>query len=473
LADKKSHIHLVNEPVTLLQFGTGMLLRGLVDEIIYQAKQTDRYSGKIGVVKSTPGSVSVFAEQQNQYTVFVTGQLDGHEINTCHQNNSIAHVWQAEEDWEIIMETAASENVTLIVSNTTEAGLVYKEEIISDKTPASFPAKLTALLYNRYKRQNHKRLLVIATELLERNGEILHGLVLRQAKENRLPAAFLEWIENNIGFCNSLVDRIVTRAPKKLTDTLNYTDPLAIQTEPYYLWAIECKKDDHYLLPFAENNTQVILSEKIDHWREQKLRLLNGIHTFIFAKAYLTYANTVYDLIQDEDLNRFTRLLMEEILLTFPEKQRPDRAVFAQLVLERFSNPYLQHKLLDISFEATAKMRYRNLPSLERYYQHYRKLPVAMVSGFAWYLLFMKSIRKEGNKFIAGRNGDEYVVNDRAADFYYYLWQNLEENGDWYRFALQVCKNEALWGKDLSQLPGFAEAVTEQLQLINTKMSRA
>jgi tagaturonate reductase len=453
------------KPVKLLQFGTGMLLRGLVDEIVHIANENGKWEAAIAVVKSTNGTTDVFEQQHYQYHVFVTGVLEGKTIHTQHRNTSIAHVWQAQKDWVQIKAAFANPSLQFVVSNTTEAGLVYEVENILDAVPASFPGKLTALLFHRFQILPSSDLFVIPTELIENNGQVLKAHVLHHAKVNLLSASFIDWLEKHIHFCNSLVDRIVTKASKALVDQLSESDFLAIQTEPYYLWAIECKKQWHHCFDFAVDNSNVMIVEDIAYYRERKLRLLNGVHSFMACKGYLNEHNTVYEVMQNEQMQFFLKQLLAEMIPSVKPPYQHQLVEFATTVLERFANPHLKHVLLDICFECTAKMKHRNLPLLKQWYTLTDKVPIAMAEGFAWYILFMKS-SIQNQQYVGRRNGDQYAVRDVSADFYYYLWKDFEVKGDFQSLVFQVCKNEALWGTDLSLLPGFAHAVAGQLALI-------
>jgi tagaturonate reductase len=455
-------------PVKLIQFGTGMLLRGLVDEIIHDSNKKNIFNGSVAVIKSTAGTTADFERQKNQYTVFITGTSGEEKIETHHINTAIAVVWQAEKDWALIQQQFVQPSLEFVVSNTTEAGLVYEEENIPNNVPHSFPAKLTALLYHRFQVIPSAELIVIATELIENNADVLKAHVLHHAKVNRLPAAFIEWLGTNIHFCNSLVDRIVTRADEELVKKLSYTDTLAVQTEPYYLWAIECKKELHNRFLFTRQNNKTILSENISYYRERKLRLLNGVHTFSACRAYLTGSNTVYDMMYNEQMLLFLQQLTDEMIPAVKPNFQNHLVDYTASVLERFSNPYLKHFLLDICTEITAKMKHRNIPLLLHWYEIKKSVPQAMAAGFAWYILFMKATVKRENLFYGRRNGDEYMLKDTAADFYYYLWKDFETKGDLQRLVFHVCKNEALWATDLSLLPGFADAVAEQLVQITS-----
>ncbi len=230
---------LFNLPEKVLQFGTGVLLRGLPDYFIDKANKQGLFNGRIAVVKSTAkGTTSEFDEQDNLYTLCVRGIENGQDVEENIISASISRVIVAEKDWNAILEIARNPELKLVVSNTTEVGIQLVEESIDQSPPASFPAKLLAVLHARYlafKGSADAGLAVVATELIPDNGKKLEEIVLKLAEFNALEADFVTWVQGNISFCNSLVDRIVPGKPdeatlKTLEAELGYTDQLLSMT---------------------------------------------------------------------------------------------------------------------------------------------------------------------------------------------------------------------------------------------------
>src|SRR6188508_2266303 len=201
-----------NLPEKVLQFGTGVLLRGLPDYFIHKANSKGIFNGRIVVVKSTSkGDSSAFEKQDGLYTLCVRGLQNGEKVEENIINASISRVLSAKEDWEEILKCAHDKNMQVIVSNTTEVGIQLVNDDIRRHPPVSFPGKLLAFLLERYKAFEGSRksgMVIVPTELILDNGKKLESIVLEQAHLNGLDDRFIEWLENCNYFCNSLVDRI-------------------------------------------------------------------------------------------------------------------------------------------------------------------------------------------------------------------------------------------------------------------------
>ncbi len=450
-------------PEKVLQFGTGVLLRGLSDYFIDKANKQGLFGGSVVVVKSTPGTADDFTRQDNRYTTIVKGVRNGQLVTEQFVNDCISRVVSANDNWSEIVELSANPQIGILISNTTEIGLQYVAESIFQSPPVSFPAKLTAFLYQRYQKLGNRspKTVVIPTELIPDNGLRLKELIFRMVQHNQLESSFSEWLADYVTVCSSLVDRIVTNASKDVSEALPYEDKLAVQTEPYRLWAIEGSANVRKLLSFAAADTGVVIADSIEYYRERKLRLLNGTHTISVCLAYLKGFDTVYEMMQDAEMGDFVRRVMfDEIVPSIAVGQPEDLRIFAEEVIDRFRNPNIVHQLINITLQATSKMQMRNVPTLFRYYEKFGNLPPLMIKGFAAYLLFNRPVRKDENRFYGSRNGLSYPIQDEHAAYLYECWQH---GHDFSSVANQVCRNTELWGADLALLPGFTETVTRHM----------
>ncbi|MDQ2770085.1 MAG: tagaturonate reductase [Bacteroidota bacterium] len=452
-------------PEKVLQFGTGVLLRGLPDFQIDQANRQGVFNGRIVVVKSTDGGdATAFGRQDNLYTVCVRGVDDGHPVEDNVVCASISRVLSAKSQWADVLAVAASPDLQVVISNTTEVGIQFVNEDISLAPPASFPGKLLAVLYTRFLAFGgdvSRGLVIVPTELIPDNGRKLESIVLELAHRNELGPEFMDWLEAANDFCNTLVDRIVPGRPDAaayaaLQADLGYHDELLTMAEAYALWAIEGGERVRAVLSFAPAAPGVVIRPDITLFRELKLRLLNGTHTLSYGLAHLMGCATVREALENEQLARFIHnLMLADLLpgipLTVDEKvgQR-----FGMQVLDRFRNPYLEHRWLSIAMQGTAKMQMRNVPTLRHYYQQHQAVPHYMALGFAAYLLFMRNVSGQGEA-----NGQPYQLQDDRAPYFADLWARLGPA----ELVATALHNTALWGHDLSRLPGFGECVTHYL----------
>jgi tagaturonate reductase len=453
-------------PERVLQFGTGVLLRGLCDYFIDKANKQGVFNGRIVVVKSTDsGGADAFAEQDNLYTICVRGIDKGVPTEENIINSAISRVLSANSDWNSILETAQDPNISVVISNTTEVGLQYVEESIRQSPPASFPAKLTAWLYERFQ-YKQAGVVVIPTELIVGNGDMLKDIILKVANFNHLPANFIEWLTTENSFCNSLVDRIVPGKPKgealaELQEKLGYDDQLLLVAETYRLWAIQGGEKVKDVLTFAQADEGVKIANNIEQFRELKLRMLNGTHTLMCGMEFLSGFQTVKEALADDVTEKFiTNLMMSEIAPSIPYKIDAKVAQrYGRDVLDRFRNPYLDHQWISITLQYTMKMQMRNIPLLLNYYKEFNTVPQYFTRGFAAYLLFMKAVKEENGKYFGEKEGELYPIQCDSAKYFYETWQNHKAN----EVVNAVLGNEQLWGTDLRKLKGFEENVTTHL----------
>lgn len=456
-------------PEKVLQFGTGVLLRALPDYFIDKANKQGIFNGRIVVVKSTDSDSSAFDKQDGLYTVCVRGVEKGITVEENIINASISRVLGARTDWKRILECAHNPEMKIIISNTTEVGIQLVQDDISAEPPASFPGKLLAFLLERFKAFNGSKesgMVIVPTELITDNGSKLESIVLELAHINSLDFKFIEWLENHNTFCNSLVDRIVPGKPnaeetKKIETALGYKDELMTMSEVFRLWAIEGDEKVKEVLSFGRVDNAVVIAPDITLFKELKLRLLNGTHTFNCGTAFLCGFNITREAVLHPVYGVFTKELMHNeiapsIPFTIDEKVKAD---FANSTFERFCNPFIDHQWQSITVQYTSKMKMRNMPLLQRHYELHSNVPMHMATGFAAYLLYMRVIKKSGNKYYGERNGIEYEIKDDAAEYFYKVWNN----GNTTEAVAEIMANEELWEIDLTKLPGFLQAVQEQL----------
>jgi len=447
-------------PEKVLQFGTGVLLRGLPDYFIDKANRLGLFNGRVVVVKSTDaGDSGAFDRQDGLYTLCVRGIEEGKKVEENIINSSISRVLSARQQWKEILELAYFADMQIIVSNTTEVGIQLVKEDVFAGTPGSFPGKLLAFLYERYKAfegSPDSGMIIIPTELIVDNGKKLAGIVGELAVFNKLADDFIKWVDEHCRFCSSLVDRIVPGKPDaamlaRLEQDLGYTDDLLAISEVYRLWAIEGDEKVRSVLSFAGADTGVVIAPDIEIYRELKLRLLNGTHTLSCGLAVLAGFPTVKSAMDDGAFSAFVcDLMLKEIAPNIPYEQLSlaEARDFGLKVLDRFRNPQIQHQWISITMQYSSKIKMRVVPVL---LSHYQTQPLPhIVLGFAAYLLFMK-----------GQSGP--VTDDRAG-YFSELWKQEPDV-----VVTTALKDQGLWGADLTELPGFEVAVRESLKTLMNK----
>lgn len=463
-------------PEKVLQFGTGVLLRGLPDYFIDKANRQDIFNGRVVVVKSTNnGDSSAFDRQDGMYTLCVRGLENGNKIEENTINASISRVLSANNEWSEILKCAHNPHMQIIISNTTEVGIQLVNDDVHRHPPTSFPGKLLAFLYERYKAFDGSRqsgMVIVPTELIIDNGKKLESIVLELAHLNGLDDNFIQWLENCNYFCSSLVDRIVPGKPgaedrKQMEKDFGYSDELLTVSESYRLWAIEGDENIRSVLSFAAADEGVVIEPDINLFRELKLRMLNGTHTLSCGLAWLAGFETVREAMEHTDMSGFiSDLMLEEIAagIPYPVDSRLSQD-FGKKVLDRFRNPYIQHHWMSITMQYTSKMRMRNVPVITRYAETMKVVPENIALGFAAYLLFLRPVAKKTDGYYGSWQNQEYRINDDHAPYFYEKWKKAGAQG----IVDQVLGDSTLWGEDLAVIPGFAAAVKEKLTLLQER----
>lgn len=466
-------IKIFDLPEKVVQFGTGVLLRALPDYFIDKANKQNIFNGRIVVIKSTSNGLSNEFETQNGlYTHCIKGVKNGSIVDKQIINASISRVLNATNQWTQILDTAENPAIQLIISNTTELGITLDiTDSIHNNPPITFPGKLLSWLYKRYCYFNGSTdsgVTIVPTELITENGIKLKNIVHELALINKLDQSFITWLLNSNDFCNSLVDRIVPgKMPLEQHQTtlenLRYSDDLMIMSECYALWAIEATNTkSKEALGFGNESEGLFITPNINKFQEMKLRLLNGTHTFSCGLAFLLGFETVSLALQNKKFREYLINLMNTEIAECVISETisgEELSIFANNVIDRFSNVEIQHKWLSISVNYTDKMAMRNIPLISEYYLRYNAVPEHMAIGFAAYIFFMKPTKFSNGFYYGIHNDIDYQINDVKANLFFEFWEHTSIS----EVVKSVLKNQNLWKTDLSKLPGFSEAVSKYL----------
>ena len=458
-------------PERAVQFGTGGFLRGFIDFFIDEANRRGEFNGRIVAIGSTgSGRDARINDQDGLYTLSSRGLVDGTLAVEHRIVGSVSRALSAQRDWSAVLECARNPELRVVFSNTTEVGIALDEADADPEAapPRSFPGKLARFLFERARELDYdaaKGIVVVPCELIENNGDRLRQIVLALATRWKLDARFAQWIEDAVPFCNTLVDRIVPGAPapeeaRALAQTLGYDDAMLTTAEPYRLFAIEQPRgvaDLRERLGFTSSDDGIIVAKDIAPYRLRKVRMLNGTHTIMVSLALLTGCETVRDALEHELVGRFIRrALLDEIV---PATEVPEGAEFAREVLERFANPCIQHALIDITLQGTMKMRVRVVPSIIDYAERTGRVPASLAFGFAAFLTRMRDADANAPSTVGAR----IPPDDHAAELRAY-WRDADGSTAATTLAAdRICGDVELWGTDLRAVPGFLDAVTEDL----------
>lgn len=452
-------------PVKVLQFGEGNFLRAFVDYMIDIANESGEFDGDIVLVKPIEfGNLDRFHQQECQYTVQLRGIVDGEAKRINRVVTSVADAVDAYGEYEKYAAYAKLDTLRFIVSNTTEAGIVYDaSDRLEMMPPKSYPGKLCKFLYERYQAFSgamDKGLVMLPVELIDDNGIHLKECVLKQAENWGLEAGFVNWVNEACIFTSTLVDRIVTGYPRdeaaQLCEEFGYQDDLIVTGEPFALWVIESAKDISAELPLPKAGLPVIYTDNQKPYKQRKVRILNGAHTSFVLASYLCGNDIVLESMQDEMILDFIKkTIFDEVIptLTLPKEELQE---FAEAVLTRFNNPYVKHALLAISLNSVSKWRARCMPSFLGYIEKEGKLPEHLTFSLAALMAFYTGSEIRDKALIGHRGEQEYNIMDDGAVLEFFAANSGKPAAE---YAQAVLSNTDFWGQDLTALPGVKDAV--------------
>jgi len=452
-------------PIKVIQFGEGNFLRAFVDYIIDKLNTDANFNAGVAVVQPIEvGMVEMLNEQDGLYTLFMKGVKKGMEIQEKRLISSIQKGINPYLDYNAYLELAKEEELEFLISNTTEAGISFNENDTLNGYPhSSFPAKVTALLYERFKHFNgaaNKGLCIIPCELIDQNGDILKSIILRYAELWNLEEGFVKWIENSNSFHNTLVDRIVPGYPwdeiKEYQSQLEYEDRLIVTAEVFFLWVIEGDDKLKNKIPFDKIEDDVLIVDDIEPYRTRKVRILNGAHTTMVPFSLLYGNETVKETIDNSFTGAFVeKAVFEEINATL-DLSEEELKYYSEEVFDRFRNPFIKHQLSSIALNSISKFKVRVLPSLLTYQKKYDKLPLHLTFAFACLIRFYKG----------EWNGESLSVQDDKA-----VLENLKEIWELHSYneiAQQALQNTGFWDTDLTQIPELQKQIALALELIES-----
>jgi tagaturonate reductase len=366
-----------SQSIQVLQFGTGNFLRGFIEPLIEELNSQGE-SLQVCLVQSTDGNtLEGLRAQDYAYEVYVAGRDQGQTIEEFQSITCIKDGLNLPQDSEKFFSFACSPELKYLISNVTEAGLVWSQEGTKDQIARSFPGRITQWLYTRFEQAPELETILLPCELIPNNGAFLKSLIQQHALAWNLDPEFLNWLNLNCRFHNTLVDRIVPGFPNQLAEK---AAPYTVQVEPYLFWGIEGSDQDLEKLPFRKCKG-VILTDSLLPYTKRKISILNGLHTVMAALGRLQHIQTVQEYVQDPGRLQELNLLVEEELFPFLEQPLEALREYTLAIFERFKNPFMAHALNDISLQSIAKFKSRLLPICAYYLEKKGTLPPRIIGG--------------------------------------------------------------------------------------------
>lgn len=457
--------HKVIRPERVIQFGEGNFLRAFVDWIISQINERTDFNGSVVVVQPIEkGLVDMLNSQDGLYHVNLQGMEKGQTVNSYRLIDVVSRAINPYRDFDDYEKLAELPDVRFVVSNTTEAGIAFDASCrLSDRPASSYPGKLTQLLYHRFRYFNgdpHKGLIIMPCELIFQNGHVLKKTIEQYIDLWNLGDEFRTWFETACRVYATLVDRIVPGFPKKEIDEiqrkLQYQDRMVVQGEAFHLWVIEAPEELEQEFPAGKAGLNVLFVPSEAPYHARKVTLLNGPHTVLAPVAFLSGIDIVRDACQHPVVGAYVRRVMFDELMETLDLPKPELMQFAEDVLERFNNPFVDHQVTSIMLNSFSKFATRDLPGLKVYLQRKGRLPEGIVMGLAAILTYYKGgVRADG---VA------YSPNDlpEIISFTQELWAA----GDIRKLAEQVLAADWIWHENLNEIPQLTDRLVYYLQAI-------
>ena len=460
-------------PVKVLQFGEGNFLRAFIDWMINEMNKQGKFNGLVQLVQPLPKGLTDFINAQDGlYTLILRGISEGKVVEKREVIESVKGCLNPYESWEATVKAACSPDLRFVFSNTTEAGIEHKPEPYTPGTcQNTYPAKLTSLMFERWKAFGgaaEKGVVFIPCELIDKNGITLKKYMLQYASEWNLPQGFAEWLEKSCLFINTLVDRIVAGYPRaeaeKICAELGYQDNLLDCGEIFHFFVMEGPESILKELPLKECGLNVVVTDNQSPYRTRKVRFLNGAHTADVLASIIGGLTFVDEMMNDPVFGKMVRkAIYGEIFHTvnLPENEKQ---FFADSIVERFLNPFAQHRLLSISLNSVSKWKVRVMPSLLDYTKLKGELPEVLAFSLAALLRFYRLSKDAEGKATASCNGISWPVSDSPDVIDFFAGIAGDSTADYVRKALA---NTAFWEADLNTVPGLTAFVTDKLEAID------
>jgi len=455
-------------PERIIQFGEGNFLRAFIDWIIWNMDEKTDFDSDVVVVQPiAKGMVDMLNKQDCLYHVNLQGLDKGKTVNSLTRIDVISRALNPYIQFDTFMQLAEQPEIRFVISNTTEAGIAFDPSCkLEDKPAASYPGKLTQLLYHRFKTFNgdkSKGLIIFPCELIFLNGHKLKQTIEQYIDQWNLGSDFRQWFEEDCGVYATLVDRIVPGFPKKdiatIKEKLQYDDNMVVQAEIFHLWVIEAPQSVAKEFPADKAGLHVLFVPSEAPYHERKVTLLNGPHTVLSPVAFLSGIDIVRDACQHPVIGKYIHRVMFDELMETLNLSKQELEKFAADVLERFNNPFVDHQVTSIMLNSFPKFQTRDLPGLKEYLHRKGVLPEGLVLGLAAIITYYK-----GGKRADGID----IVPDDAPEIIQLL-KELWATCPICAIAEKVLAEKSIWNENLNKIPGLTERVAYYLNAIQTK----
>ncbi|CAK1790415.1 D-mannonate oxidoreductase [Vibrio crassostreae] len=365
---------------------------------------------------------------------------------------------------ETVLEKMAEPQVAIVSMTITEKGYCADPAtgkldknnplVIADLANPSEPKSALGYIVQALKIRRERGLTpftVMSCDNVQENGHVAKAAIIEFAQ--LLDPELRDWIETNVTFPCTMVDRIVPAATEEtlteIAELLGCEDPCGIACEPFRQWVIE----DNFVAGRPDWNVAgAEFVEDVVPYEEMKLRMLNGSHSFLAYLGYLGGYDHISDTMTDAGYRKaaFDMMMKSQApSLTMPEGT--DLEGYATLLINRFTNPSLKHKTWQISMDGSQKIPQRMGGSLRFHLEQGSDLSW-LATAIAGWMRYVSGVDEQGN---------EIDVRDPMVDT---LRQICDQHGLNVSVVPALLAVEAIFPVELGQNPQVIDTVSSAYQ---------
>ncbi|WP_249339948.1 mannitol dehydrogenase family protein [Sphingopyxis sp. L1A2A] len=349
----------------------------------------DRDWGIIGVSLRSGDVAAQLNPQDGLYTVS-TRSAAGTDLRLI---GAVRRVLVAADDPQAVIDAIAAPTTHIVSFTVTEKGYLRGPggtlDLVAAKAPSSLYRFVGAGLAAR-RAAGLTGLTLLSCDNLAGNGAVLNALM-----DQYLAAAhpdLVDWFDTECRCPSTMIDRIVpatTDADRAAIETkFGVRDEGAVVTERFSQWVIE---DDFAGQRPRWEAVGAQLVADVAPYETAKLRMLNGAHS---ALAYIGLGrghDYVHQAIADPDIRPvIERLMLDEAAPTIAAAAGQDLSAYADALLDRFANPALDHRLIQIAMDGSQKIPQRWLETLVWHQARGARCPSLEAAVAAW-IAFLRS----------------------------------------------------------------------------------
>ncbi|PZX50444.1 mannitol 2-dehydrogenase [Algoriphagus ratkowskyi] len=360
----------------------------------------------VGMLPSDEVLFEKLHAQQLQYTLTVCGR---NGVNETHTINSIKELILAFKHPELVLNKIADASTKIISLTITEGGynldkttnefILDNPQIVYDLENPSTPKTVFGFIAEGLRRRRANGaggISILSCDNLQHNGNTAKAAFMAfiAAQDKELST----WVEVNVTFPNSMVDRITPATTPEDVERLNkssaFHDEAPVYCEDFIQWVIE---DDFIAGRPDWETVGVQFTDDVTAYENMKLSLLNASHTLLSYPSFLIGYRKVDEAMADEDIVSFVREFMDiDITPNVPAPEGIDLEEYKQTLVERFANKAVSDQLSRLCYDGISKFPVYIMPNLAKMISNQQDLSrvAFLFANYRHYLKYQKDDKK-------------------------------------------------------------------------------